>query len=232
MQNDVCHARYPARVGQPSASGFRRHHTLGTAVDDASWRQAQLGTASGGLGLRSADAHAPAAYLASSTCSLELCQKIDPGFSWDDAGLGTVAGQHNTCVPATKRVSMDLPPAEAEGGLKQSDLSEALDEAQFASLKALGLEAAAAAHAGVWLNAPATRAAGLRLTTAEFAAATLLRIGGRILSRERWCPRCDQQLTQRAHHAVRCKAGGDITVRHNSLRDACFFSLRGSWRRS
>ena len=85
------------------------------------------------------------------------------------------------------------------------------------------LEAAAAPHAGAWLNAPATRAAGLRLTTAEFAAAALLRIGGHILSRDRWCPRCDQQLTQRAHHAVRCKAGGDITVRHNSLRDACYF---------
>ena len=36
-------------------------------------------------------------------------------------------------------------------------------------------------------------------------------------------PKCDQQLTQRAHHAARCRAGGDITVRHNALRDECFF---------
>ena len=105
-----------------------------------------------------------------------------------------------------------------------------MEKAEFAYLKAQGstedkarLEAAAAPHAGAWLNAPATRATGLRLTTAEFAVAALLRIGGRIISRDRWCPKCDQQLTQRAHHAVRCRAGGDITVRHNSLRDACFF---------
>ncbi len=204
--------------------------TLGSAIDDESWRQAQLSTSSGGLGLRSADAHATAAFLASSTCSAELCQKIDPGFTWNESGLGTVARQYNASVPATKWVAVDQQPSEGEGGLKQSDLSEALEDAQFASLKAQGstedkarLEAAAAAHAGAWLNAPATRAAGLRLTTAEFAVAALLRIGGRILSRERWCPKCDQQLTQRAHHAVRCRAGGDITVRHNSLRDECFF---------
>ena len=204
--------------------------TLGSAIDEASWQQAQLSAASGGLGLRSSTVHAPAAFLASSTCSFELCQKIDPDFTWDDVGLGAVAGQYNARVPAAKWVTVDQAPAEGVGGLKQSDLSEALEEAEFAAQKAQGstedkarLEAAAAPHAGAWLSAPATRAAGLRLTTAEFAAAALLRIGGHILSRERWCPRCDQQLTQRAHHAVRCKAGGDITVRHNSLRDACYF---------
>ena len=49
---------------------------------------------------------------------------------------------------------MDLQPAEREGGIKQNDLSEALEEAQFASLKAEGstddkarLEAAATVHA-------------------------------------------------------------------------------------
>ena len=117
-------------------------------------------------------------------------------------------------MPASKKVAVNQPPAQGEGGLKQSDLSEALEEADFASLKARGtteekarLEAAAAPHAGVWLTAPATRAFGLRLTTAEFAVAALLRIGGRIISRERWCPKRDQQLTQRAHHCVRCRGG-------------------------
>ena len=66
--------------------------TLGSAIDDESWQQAQLSTASGGLGLRSANTHAAAAFLASSTCSVELCRKIDPDFTWDDAGLRAVAG--------------------------------------------------------------------------------------------------------------------------------------------
>ena len=92
--------------------------------------------------------------------------------------------------PATKWVAVDHPPAESEGGLKPSDLSEALEEAEFASLKARGstqdesrLEAAAALQAGAWPNAPATWATGLWLTTAEFAVSALLAIGGRILSR-------------------------------------------------
>ena len=102
--------------------------TLGSAIDDESWQQAQLSTSSGGLGLRSSNSHATAAFLASSTCSAELCQKIDPDFTWDDSGLGVVAGQYNARVPATKWVTVDQPPAEGEGGLKQSDLSEALEK--------------------------------------------------------------------------------------------------------
>ena len=65
--------------------------TLGTQIDDESWRQAQLSTAAGGLGLRSANTHAPAAFLDSSTCSQELCQKISPNYIWDgpaDAAAG------------------------------------------------------------------------------------------------------------------------------------------------
>ena len=191
--------------------------TLGTQIDDESWQQTQLSTAAGGLGLRSAHTHAPAAFLASTTGCQEICQKIDLNYVWDGSGLDTAAGLYNAQVPASKWVAVDHPPAEGEGGLKQSDLSEALEEADFASLKARGttedkarLEAAAAPHAGAWLNAPATRASGLRLTSAEFAVVALLRSGGRIITRERWCPKCDQQLTQRAHHCVRCRRGETV----------------------
>ena len=42
---------------------------LGTPLDDASWQQAQLGTATWGIGFRSADIHAPAAFIASNISS-------------------------------------------------------------------------------------------------------------------------------------------------------------------
>ena len=38
--------------------------TLGSAIDDESWQQAQLSLAAGGFGLRCGNAHAPAASLA------------------------------------------------------------------------------------------------------------------------------------------------------------------------
>ena len=117
-----------------------------------------------------------------------------------------------------------------ERPLSQHDLSSALEAAAFSSLKTSGsredkarLEAAAAPHAGAWLQAPATKAVGLHLSTVEFVAAASLRIGARLLAQEKWCPKCDQTLCRRASHAFRCRGGGDITVGHNSLRDETFF---------
>ena len=35
------------------------------------------------------------------------------------------------------------------------------------------------------------------------------------------CPYCpEHQLDPLGHHAVTCKSGGDVVLRHNSLRDA------------
>ena len=70
---------------------------LGTPLDDESWQQAQLSTTTGGMGLCSADAHAPAAFLASTTSSCELCKKIDSNFAWgsEDTGLDAAAGLYN-----------------------------------------------------------------------------------------------------------------------------------------
>ena len=39
--------------------------TIGSAIDDEAWHQAQLSSASGGLGFRSSNSHAAAEYLAS-----------------------------------------------------------------------------------------------------------------------------------------------------------------------
>ena len=56
-----------------------------------------------------------------------------------------------------------------------------------------------------------------------FVVAALYRVGGLLLSRDVFCPRCDQTLGRTACHGPRCRAGGDITTRHNGLRDDCFF---------
>ena len=81
--------------------------TLCWQIDDGSWQQAQLSTAAGGLGLRNANTNAPAAFLASSTCSRELCQKINPNYAWDGCGLDAAAGQYSSRVPAYRWVAVD-----------------------------------------------------------------------------------------------------------------------------
>ena len=49
--------------------------------DDMSWSQAQLSVCHGGLGLRSAERNASAAYVASRVPSDQLCSAIDASFS-------------------------------------------------------------------------------------------------------------------------------------------------------
>ena len=61
------------------------------------------------------------------------------------------------------------------------------------------------------------------MTSAEFAVAAMLRVGADILANESWCCKCDQVLTRRCDHAIRCRGGGNITTKHNSLGDECFF---------
>ena len=186
------------------------------------------------MGLRSAAVHAPAAFLASSAGTYDLCRQLDPGFLWEGADpsgeISASADILNGALSTAGHVDVRAPPGDDISALRQTELSEKLEKDQFQALLVQGattdrarLRAAAAPHAGAWLNSPATSALGLRLTSAEFTAAALLRIGGLLLGREAWCSRCDQVLTQRCDHATRCHGGGDITVRHNGLRDECYY---------
>ena len=193
-----------------------------------------VSTSGGGLGLRSAAAHAPAAFVASANNTWNLCCQIDSSFTWEGAdsmlGLSTSANLLNNSLPPEDHVARNIVPSNEDAFLEQTDLSDELEKAQFESLLVRGttsdkarLRAASAPHAGAWLSAPATRTLGLRLTSAEFSVAALLRIGADLLGSESWCSKCDQVLTRRCDHGPRCRGGGNITTRHNSLRDECFF---------
>ena len=206
---------------------------FGTALPDLAWRQAMLSTSEGGLGVRSAALHAPAAFLASTFHTWPLCQEIDPSHVWEGAwagsGVSAAAQMLNRCLPAEDAVDCTEPPTMASTP-EQSELSRAIDKQEFHSLLAAlqlthraRLQAAAAPHAGAWLHAPACQAFNLRLTSAEFTTAALFRLGAPLLPNDTWCPKCDQVLDRAATHAVVCGAGGDGTARHNALRDECHF---------
>ena len=69
------------------------------------------------------------------------------------------------------------------------------------------LRPTAAPHAGAWLSSPATGTLGLHLTTSEFAVAVLLRLGGDVLGRDTWRPRCDQMLTRKCDRLTKFRGG-------------------------
>jgi len=70
---------------------------VGDELAERSWALAQLGIRSGGVGLRSAERHACAAYLASVSSCREPCFGIDHGFDPVDAmgGVGLRTADHD-----------------------------------------------------------------------------------------------------------------------------------------
>jgi hypothetical protein len=59
---------------------------LDAEVDDRAWGQAKLAIKRSGLGLRAAEDHAAAAFLASVSSVQNLCQSIDSAFDVEDSG--------------------------------------------------------------------------------------------------------------------------------------------------
>ena len=67
------------------------------------WAQAQLALKAGGLGLRSAERHAPAAYLASRAACSSLCQQLWAGYADDDTGADGWAAPWRPTTPGSRR---------------------------------------------------------------------------------------------------------------------------------
>ena len=78
-------------------------------------------------------------------------------------------------------------------------------------------------HAASWLSVIPSVGLNLHLEPDEFQTALKWWLGIDT-SLGSCCPHCpDHQLDPLGHHAVTCKGGGDVVLRHNSLRDV--FSL-------
>ena len=108
---------------------------LCTTFAPAEWSLATLSTNSAGLGLRSAQRHSPAAFLASVTSCCELCQQLDPNYSNELASASSSASRALAAFNA--EVSDDSRfAADTSTKLQQKQLSSALDKKTFDALKA------------------------------------------------------------------------------------------------
>ena len=159
------------------------------------WKQASLSTSSGGLGLRHAEGHAAAAYVASVSATRGLCQELDPAYQLSWPAVDTALAKVNAAVLPADRVPVPAPP-----DLRQQTLSRALDRATVAGLMAPGARREALhAHlqllqqpgSGAWLHAPPSRALGLHLEAPLFKVLVQLRLRLPVADSDSPCPLCD-----------------------------------------
>ena len=85
-------------------------------------------------------------------------------------------------------------------------------------------------HAVAWLSTAPSPGLNLQLEPPEFQASIQWWLGVDISgSQGATCPHCPaHSLDPLGHHALTCKHGGDVVIRHNSLRDAFAESCRSA----
>ena len=188
--------------------------------------KASLPSSLGGLNIRRASLHAPAAYISSLDQSKLLVARI----------LGRVPEASSHQAPAL----LDLASAadrhdcrsieDVDVPLRQRHLSHSIDEASYIHLitgapdtrsKALALSTAIP-HAGDWLNVIPSHALGLHLHDWEFRLCLQYWLGLQMVEEGARCSICQVVADPLGDHQVGCGGNGDRIHRHDSVRDALF----------
>ena len=206
----------------------------GSPLSDWSWSKAILPCSMGGLNVRSAVLHAPAAYISSiaesaGLVSQILCYTHEPPRSVPSA-ISSLASSANMASWHLLE-DIDIP-------LRQKSLSHSIDEAGFSALveaasdvrsKALALSTSLP-HAGDWLNVVPSPALGLCLLDQEFRLCLDYWLGVRMTEGPRPCPACGKPSAAdpMGDHQVGCGGNGDRIHRHDALRDALFAATQSA----
>ena len=172
-------------------------------VTNDAWSQAQLGPKLDGLGLRSLSHHAAAAFIAV-------------------AVFNTQVSLSNTILVNSVQDS-SIPQKVLSGMIQAQQFHISLESSSPANRARL--LSVAAPHASSWLSVVPSPGLGLHLESNEYQLAIRWWLG-LDTSGQSMCPFCpDTALDPLGHHAVTCRQGGDVIIRHNRLRDEVFDSV-------
>ena len=154
---------------------------LGAPVSERAWQQAQLPVAMGGMGLRGAEDHAPAAYAS----SVLAAQPLSRALLGDDGEPRPVLS--NGLLAAMSAAQGEEVREEEVDGLSQKEMSVKVDLHQKQKLledvaegevrERARLASLSLPHAGDWLNTAPLTALGLHLRPREFVLVVKYRLG-------------------------------------------------------
>ena len=204
----------------------------GSPLSDWSWLKASLPPSLGGLSLRRASLHAPAAYIGSFHQSKPLISKILGHPPKQPSHLPSTLSALAKAAARPEWCSIN----EIDIPLFQHCLSHAVDETSFSTLldtspdtrsKALALSSAIQ-HAGDWLNVVPSAALGLHLQDREFRLCLQYWLGLWMSEDGTKCPVCYANADPFGDHQVGCGGNGDRIYQHDSLRDALFSAAQSA----
>ena len=201
---------------------------LGTPVGDSQWSQAKLPVSMGGLGLRSAEDHTPAAYLT----SLLSCQSLRQALLHlpDDDSQVTIPAPLLALL-STKQgedanIESLLGVTQKAVGLKidlhNSNLLIANTNREGVVREIARLGSLSLPHAGDWLHVVPSPALGLHLRSREFVMSVKYRLGSPVYTVSGQCPACGLHSDKAGDHAISCGSDGERIARHNHLRDTLY----------
>ena len=207
---------------------------LGRPMDEKQWKQAQIPTSMGGLGLSSARDHAPAAYATSvlSAQDLKLSilgreeesspPNIQPALltylsdkMGEEASIESLTGVPQRAVSLTINLN--------NSKLLSNHINELGEVREKARLNSVGLP-----HSGDWLNVLPSPTLGLHIRSAEFVMSVKYRLGMPVYSTAGQCPACLHHSDALGDHAISCGYQGERIARHDSLRDALYAATQAA----
>ena len=207
-------------------------HIIGGPISQWSWLKASLPSSRGGLNLRSAALHAPAAFLGSSQQMWPLVERIvrhPPGLS-----------PHVPSAVAALALAANRPDwvnlEDVDVPIHQHSLSVAVDEAIYTHLlstapdtrsRALTLSSSIA-HTGDWLNVVPSASLGLHIHDEEFRCSLRYWLGVPLYGSTYHCPECGLSADMMGDHQVGCGGNGDRISRHNNIRDVLFSAAQSA----
>ena len=211
---------------------------LGVPLTDLQRAKASLPVTLGGLGLRLAQDHAPAAYSTSFMDSQPLVSSLlakpgqedqSPESSQDEVSapqlppalltlLAGKQGEEEVTTQSLQGVTQKAASLKKDLNnhhLLSEQISREGDVRDIARLASLGLP-----HAGDFLNAVPNPVLGLHLRPQELISVLRYRLGCPIYIKAGPCPACSRPSDQLGDHAMNCGNQGERISRHNRLRDA------------
>ena len=199
---------------------------IGQPIGDDARIQACLPLKLGGVGLRSAESHCSAAFIASVAHSRPILDTISP-LPLPSRSLDPSFHLLQTATGNPTFSSLDLLPAD----FTQNSLSKLVDSHSLSSLLASAdlrdcarLHSLNLPHAGAFLDAIPSPSLNLHLDSRIFGKALSYRLGLPLMPSIP-CPsdKCDKQLDDKGDHAMHCRDDHGIRGgRHDRIRDQVF----------